>query len=245
MLVFMIPLKSARSAASWQRVSELFAGTIASVCAQTSGDYRAVVACHELPEGYFSHPKVEFIQIGHPPPPLSDRKARRVDKKRKLYAAFQRARHYSPNHVMFLDSDDLVSKRVAEYVAGRPAENGWYLRSGYIHCGNQERVHFERRRFHQWCGSSHIVRPELLEFRLRPGEALHYMHRFLVRDLKERNIRLSVLPFPGAMYRVSHGDNFHDHERLLWPENPCLGAVRRLLFQRAITPGIREEFGLD
>ena len=63
MLIFLIPRKSARVAVSWDRVSRLLSRTIASACRQTCGDFRVLVACHDIPAGDFSQPAVEFIPV--------------------------------------------------------------------------------------------------------------------------------------------------------------------------------------
>jgi hypothetical protein len=244
MLIFLIPLKSAQVAGSWERVRQLLSRTIASACAQTSPDFRVLVACHEIPAGDFSHPAVEFIQVEFPAPSPLDSSAMRVDKKRKLLLALRQAREYSPSHVMFLDSDDLVSNRLAEFVAAHSAENGWYIRSGYFYCERQRYLHLERRRFDQWSGSSHIVRPEHLGFLERMEDRLFFYHTKLTRDLLQQGKPIRPLPFKGAIYTISHRENFNDYERILWPDSPVRGILRRVICHRRITPEIRAEFGL-
>jgi hypothetical protein len=244
MLIFLIPLKSARVAVSWDRVSRLLSRTIASACRQTCGDFRVLVACHDIPAGDFSHPAVEFIPVEYPAPSPLDPTCMRVDKKRKLQIALHRALEYSPSHVMFLDSDDLVSRRLAEFVAAYPDEDGWYLQSGYFYCERQPYLHLERRRFDQWSGSSHIVRPERLGFLERMDERRFFYHTKLTRDLRKQGTPIRPLPFKGAVYVISHGDNLNDYERILWPKHPVPGALRRILWHRELTPDIREEFGL-
>lgn len=244
MLVFLIPFKSARAAAAWDRACRLLQRTVASACAQTSPSFRVVVGCHERPDGDFSHPALEFVEAGHPPPSPADPDDLRTDKRLKLLAALRRAREYAPDHVMFLDADDLVSRRLAAYSAAHPRAHGWYLRAGYFYCERQPRLHFERRRFDQWCGSSHIVRPEHLEFFAHNHGRPFYFHTRMTRDLRQQGTPVRPLPFPGAVYTISHGENFRDYERILWPRNPLLRPLRRILWHRALTPDIREEFGL-
>ncbi len=168
----------------------------------------------------------------------------RADKQHKHQVALRRAMEYSPSHVMFLDSDDLVSNRLAEFVAAHSSENGWYMPSGYFFCEQQPYLHLERRRFDQWCGSAHIVRPELLDFLPRWDDRLVFDHRQLARTMEERGTPLRPLPFKGAVYMVSHGENLNDYERLLWPSRSLVRPLRRVIFHRAITPRIRKEFGL-
>ena len=244
MLVFILPLKSALVADSWSRVSRLLARTLASACAQTSPDFRVIVACHEVPEGDFPHPKLEFIQVNHPAPSPSSPAEMRTDKQRKHSMALRRALAYSPSHVMFLDSDDLVSNRLAAFVTSHSPETSWYLRSGYFFCERQKYLHLERWRFDQWCGSAHIVRPEHLAFMNHSGDQLLLDHRRLTQELKQQGTPISPLPFRGAVYTIAHGDNFNDYEPDLWPLHPIWRPLRRMIFHRAITPQIRQQFGL-
>jgi hypothetical protein len=244
MLVFLIPLKSRNVSASWDQACRLFTRTLASACNQTSPDYRVVAVCHELPDCDVSSPRVELIQADYAPPSPSSRFDMRGDMQRKHRIALNRALEYAPSHVMFLDADDLVSNRLAEFVGHHSQVNGWYFRSGYFHCQHQKYLHLERRRFDQWCGSSHIVRPGLLEFMFGGGDQLVFDHRTLTEALAQRGSPIRPLPFKGAIYSVSHGENLNDYESILWPTHPLWRPVRRVLFHRRITPRIRGEFGL-
>jgi hypothetical protein len=62
--------------------------------------------------------------------------------------------------------------------------------------------------------------------------------------MEERGTSLRPLPFKGAVYMVSHGENLNDYEGLLWPSRTLMQPLRRMIHHRAITPRIREEFGL-
>jgi hypothetical protein len=244
MLAFVVPLKSARVAVSWERVQKMFLRTITSTCAQISPEFRVVVACHEIPESNFSHPKLEFVQVKHAAPSTPDPSSMRDDKKRKHLIALHRAMEYSPTHVMFLDSDDLVSNRLAGFVCSQAADVSWHLRSGYFCCERQSRLHLERWRFDKWCGSSHIVQVKHVPLIKSTEKALILDHSLLLARLRHNGAVSRPLPFPGAIYTVAHGDNFRNYESIVWPSHPVLRSLRRLLFHRAVTPQIREEFGL-
>jgi hypothetical protein len=71
-----------------------------------------------------------------------------------------------------------------------------------------------------------------------------FYHTKLTRDLRKQGTPIRPLPFKGAVYVISHGDNFNDYEHILWPKHPVSGALRRILWHRELTPDIREEFGL-
>lgn len=244
MLTFIVPLKSAQSEDSWEHVSRLFKRTIASACAQTSSEFRVVVVCHDIPDGNWTNPRLEIISVDHLDQPKPIQREMRKDVQRKRLIGLNRALELSPTHIMFLNSDDCVSKRLAEFVAHNPDSNGWYFRSGYFYSERQERLHLERWRYSQWCGSGHIVRPEHLDYLQQASGGFHILHTELTRELRQHGNPLQPLPFHGGVYCVSHGENFHDYEPILWPSHPLWRSVRRLVCHRALTPGIRDEFGL-
>jgi len=217
---------------------------VASTCAQTCPEFRVIVVCHEIPEGNWTNQKLEILQVQHPAPARSDLEEMRRDRARKNLVGLNRALELSAGHVMFVDCDDCVSNRLAGFVAQNSQENGWYIRSGFFYSERQKYLHLERWRFAQWCGSGHIVRPEHLNFIERSDKGLRLYHTKLTARLRQHNTPIRPLPFPGAIYAVSHGDNFWDYEPILWPGNPLLHGIRRVLFHRPLTPGIRDEFGL-
>ena len=54
----------------------------------------------------------------------------RGDKGRRVLAGMLHAR--SAGHLMIVDDDDFVSRRLASFVAANRAANGWYFRTGYV-----------------------------------------------------------------------------------------------------------------
>ncbi|MGH9674375.1 MAG: glycosyltransferase family A protein [Bryobacteraceae bacterium] len=243
MLAFVVPLKSARLAQSWPLVGKLLTRTLRSVCAQTCPDWRVIVACHEIPDVEVDDPRIEFLQVDFAPPgPEHDQ--RRGDKWKKQRAAVWRSRDYGAAHVMFLDSDDCVSNRLAAHVVAHPGAHGWFLRRGYFYRDGSKTVRFERWRFHKWCGSSHIFRPRLLGETREQLDAFYLGHLVMAERFRGIGAPLQPLPFPGAVYNMSHGENFYNHGLNVWPTRLWPRLVCRVLYHRAITDSIRAEFGL-
>jgi hypothetical protein len=204
LLAFVVPLKSAAVSNSWGQVTRLVERTVRSACAQACPEFRVIVVCHEVPEIGFEDQRLEFLAVGYPPPG-PDKAERRRDRGRKMLAGLWRALSYHPTHVMVLDADDCVSNRLAGYVAEHPDANGWYIAEGYFYREGMDTVHVERRRFHKWCGSSHILRPEFLELPAPSTEEWYLVHGDLVPRMRKRGTPLEPLPFPGAVYLISHG----------------------------------------
>ena len=244
MLAFVIPLKSAAVSSSWDQVTSLVRRTLRSACAQTCPEFRVIVVCHEVPEVGFGDHRLEFLPVGFPPPGPS-KEERRRDRGRKMLAGLWRALSYRPTHVMLLDADDCVSNHLAGHVAEHPDANGWYIAKGYFYREGMDTVHVERRRFQEWCGSSHIVRPEFLELPAPSTEEWYLVHSHIVRRMRKRGTPLEPLPFPGAVYLISHGENINDYSPILWPTNPVKRWLRQVLYYRPLTPVMRSEFGLD
>lgn len=234
---------SAQVANSWTKVTHLCARTVRSACAQTCPDFRVIIVCNEIPEIRFEHPNLEFMTIDFSPPGKATQE-RNKDKWRREFAGLRRSFTYHPSHVMMLNADDCVSKRLADHVARNQSANGWYLKKGYFHTDSQSLVHLERRRFHMWCGSSHILRPENMDLPEVYVETWCLLHRRTVALMHTRGTPIQPLPFPGAVYNVSHGENMYDYAPILWPGNPARRLARRVLFHRRLTPEIRAEFAL-
>jgi hypothetical protein len=113
---------------------------------------------------------------------------------------------------MVVDHDDLVSNRLAELVASAPEANGWFLDDGYIFSGGKEVYHYEHM-FHKLCGTSHIIRADLLKIPARVDDANSgYIrtwlgsHVFIKDDFEKQGTPLAPLPFTGAVYRMGHAD---------------------------------------
>ena len=243
MFVFVVPLKSARAAVSWEVVTRLVRRTLRSACAQTSPAFRVLVMCHEVPAVGFHDQRLEFLPVDFPPPG-PDVAERRRDKGRKVLRGLLRALTFAPCHAMILDADDCVSNRLVTHVARHSSANGWYFRKGYLYREGMETIRLERLRFHHWCGSSHIIRPEILDLPRGPVDSWYLKHKPLAAQLRANGSPLQMLPFPGAVYNVSHGDNFHHYAPILWPRSLLQRWIRRLVFDRQLTTAIREEFGL-
>lgn len=243
MLVFVVPLKSARSSRSWSCTTKLVTRTLASACNQDCPDFRVILVCTDALKLPFHDPRIEILPVELPEPD-SSLDAHRQDKGQKVLRGLLKAVDSQATHVMVLDADDCVSRRLAGHIAANPAANGWYLRRGYFHQEGRKTVHLARWRFHQWCGSSHILRPELLDLPDRPIADWYLTHGPIVRTMEERDRPLLPLPFPGAVYNVGHGENLNDWGPILWPSNSFLRLIRSVLWYRPLTECLRTEFGV-
>ncbi len=218
MLLFLVPLKSSKISNSWDKTCRLLERALKSMCAQTSADFRVLVVCHEQPDLEFQHPQIEFLSVDFPAPnPINYedkypmREARR-DKHRKVLTGLLHSHQHPPSHVMLVDADDLVSNSLAAFVSQNKTEPGWYIEKGFEYFEGSGQMFPITERFYGKCGSSHIVRFDILEKIAQTTSIEEIHHRFLhhqdVRKfVDQQGFSLSPLPFPGAVYITNHGDN--------------------------------------
>lgn len=215
-LTFLIPVRHPANARDWSQLKSNIAQTVASVAAQTHGDWRGLIIANTgsdlppLPERF----DVEWVDFA--PNAMHERKdaatkeefldAVRMDKGRRLLKGMLRAR--TSRFFMIVDDDDFVSARITRFVADRPDVNGWTVRRGYI-WSDGGKLLLEENDFNRFCGTSLIVRsdayglpasfdeatPEFIKSMIGSHQKIHGL-------LAERGVHLQDLPFRGAIYRV-------------------------------------------
>ena len=246
MLLFVIPLKSAKISKNWLQRSRIFERCLKAACNQTSDQFRVIVVCNEKPEIQFSHPAVEFLQVDFLPPEKEKHPIAKglTDKGRRVLRGLIHARdsdiHYS--HAMLVDADDCVSNRLAEFIERHRDCHGWYLSSGYKYREGESSIYIKRMAFYRMSGTANILRfdlldlPELPEYNRGYGYYKFYLNHQKVKSIMaERGTALKSLPFPGAAYILSTGDNMSgndDHLSFNW------------FNRKKLTPAIVAEFGL-
>ena len=253
MIAFLIALKSAKASNSWESVCRLFERTIRSVCQQTDSDFKAIVVCNEIPDIQFDHPSLHYIQVDFAPP--SNYEGKQVDRAKKIMVGLRYARQFSPTHVMFVDADDCISRRIAAFANQHPNADGWYVNSGYVYQEGSRWIYYRKSDFQKWCGTCHIIRFDRCPIPDReddyPKNLLEYYaganHRNIKSILQQRGTLLSPLPFPGTVYIIGHGDNnyqagfgsIHNANR-----GNLLFKIKELLKFRPVSRSLKEEFGL-
>lgn len=258
MLVFVVPVRHPGTVPDWAAVQARLHETARSIAAQDSRAWRAVVvaqagaALPSLPAGF----EVRRVDVA-PPEVAPDAtqqeryEAVRADKGRRVLAALPGTA--GGDHVMTVDYDDWVSRRLAGTVEGHDGP-GFYLGRGWRYDGGRFLSPVEA--FHRVCGSSLIVRRSLLDVPDDVGQAgegavrRHLgSHRFLPGDLQERGTPLALLPYRGAVYRVGVAGSVTG----AWGTAQWLSPrqlrhprayARRLAALRPVRPAHRREFGL-
>lgn len=244
-VTFGLPLRSQRSTQNWTQISALFDATLRSILAQTDGDFRVILACHEVPDvPGLDDARVTTVQADFPAPvTFADQM---VDKamKRRLVGATLRAQ--GGGYLMMVDADDLVSNQLVAFVRRDASPHGYILKSGYELDAGTGRMRIAPR-FDQLCGTSAIVhfREADLPIAVQGPKAGFYLsftsHTEYESNAREHNRPLVPLPFPGAVYVMNHGENHS-------VQAGNVGWKRKLLRQfiggKPPVRALREEFGI-
>jgi len=215
MLIFIVPVKSLQlSRLSWELSSKILERCIQSICNQTSLDFQILIVHHEKPVMTLNHPQVDYIQVDFPIPSWAEHSSPYRDKGRKLWTGLNYARQLNPTHVMCVDSDDCLNRNLVEFVNQNPDQNGWYISDGYEYPDGSGRVYHRKKKFHLKCGTSHIIRWELMlpfaDLKFDEITDKFLWHQDMVRLFAEQETPLSPLPFDGAVYISDTGEN-HDN----------------------------------
>jgi len=234
MLVFIIAVKHPARSRSYEWVTELLRQTLASVEAQTDRKFATIVVSNKRPQWASSGKNRLFVEVNFPPAPLPSSVDEEyswsyLDKGAKNAVGLLHARQFNPTHVMFVDADDFVSRRLAEHVRLNPSAPGWYFESGLMYSG-QFKIAEVRDRFWSYCGTSHVLRYDLLPVGIDLSAAMSFesvlnsLERFYIQRilgchldyssyLAKRGLELASLPFKGAVWHTDTGENV---SRLWW-----------------------------
>ena len=246
-LTFVIPFRSRPTAGDWKHVSALACGTIRSALGQSVHTSQVILACRERPAGLTEDSRLTILSEDFPlPEPGKDELK---DKYRKIQRALVELRRRPDGHVMLLDADDLVSRRLARWVNSHSSVDAWIFQHGYFHSHGFPLV-YRSDDFHLYCGSSAIVRhraddlPESMDTPKSEIPLLAHGHHRMAEWLRSRDdMVVQDLPFPGTVYRTGHGGNWSDFDfRKSGDRRTRLG---RLAGLRPISRRLRCEFGLS
>jgi hypothetical protein len=168
-------LRSQAVSSHWAYHVWLLQRTLDSFLAQSNSSFRVGVVCHEVPDiPQLRHPKVSALPVAFAPPARNNDEMC-ADKVLKLTVGVEWALQGRSDYVMFVDGDDLASRRIADFVSQHKGEHGWYSDSVYCYRygGHVVRRHNEPP---DSSGPTVVVRTDALRFS-DPADSSEFWHK--------------------------------------------------------------------
>lgn len=260
MLTFIIPVRHPSGVADWATAKQHLAETLASLHNQTSDAYEIYVVANRGTDLPPLGAKARLVEVDTDPMRLPAEKTGggyltlvRYDKGWRVMAGLVAAR--PQGHVMVVDYDDLVSRKLAAYVDRYPKRAGWFIRSGWLF-EDDGRICPLGRGFNAYCGTSLIFRARWLKIpkRLEDADSGYVMamfgsHRAAITRFADMGRPLQPLPFAGAAYRLGHANATSRTGGIeAWLDKYFANRQRRQAAMRAhieqVTPLFAEAFGI-
>ena len=243
MVTFIICVKHYKNCHSYETTWKLLENTLVSVCNQTDENFNVIVVSNKTLDDFSNHPKiknVKFIEVDWDPPSSSDswqinKQVRfqvganqiRKDRGTKyILALSQVQRVNNENHyVMFVDADDFIHKKLAEYVNNSDKD---FLKivKGYK-LGKWNTFKFMHKfKFNDVCGTCNITKVELLKERINLDnikinsaqcDVLQTTSDYYLKNIigahpisfsyfEDKGYSGGVVPFFGAIYNCTHNE---------------------------------------
>ena len=175
---------------------------------------------------------------------------RMMDKSRKITLGCEMAKSLGCTYLMGVDSDDLVSWKLASFVSSYSGQDlpGWRIMKGFVYEENAS-IAVKNKNIWQMNGSTHIIRADLVKipdfksnfnlFDYSLFQSHVYTYQRLVDFEKEK---LEEVPFYGVIYLI-HNNNYSEVKNII-SANSLKLLLKKLLFGKLVTKKLREEFGL-
>lgn len=261
-LTIIIPIRHQDNAPNWDSTVKNLKQTMRSISAQTDGLWRCIIVANygavlpEMQKGF------EVCRVDFPPNKLHAQDSAykeefyesiRADKGLRILAGILYARKLT--YLMVVDDDDLINSKLADYVNSHIGDNGWYINRGFV-WGDGGNIIMDYFGFHLFCGTSHIVRADLIKLPSNLESAdIDYVkmmlgsHVRIKEELAKGGTPLSPLPFHGAIYRIGHQNSHSKSKALLhhffmhkWLLKDPKELFRRLMSLRFINKSKRSSF---
>jgi hypothetical protein len=263
MLGFVVPIKPQSVSKDWQQDNRMLERTVRSICGQISDRFMLVIVHHEKPEINFQHPAINYLPFPLPSICIdqfedkevalrdygADYAEKMMDKSRKTLYGAQTAMERGCDYIMAVDSDDLVSNRLARYVCEHRGScvAGWRITKGYLYQEGSPLV-LRQPNIQNINGSTHIIRKDLVKIPDFGSTKIVDFNLFEAHGSawgRLRDIHHALLldyPCPGVIY-VMHKNNFSDVLSIV--NKNLLKTVYMNVFRgQLLTKKIRKEFGL-
>jgi hypothetical protein len=228
MLIFCVPLRAKEISKDWDKVVMLFNRTLESIYNQSNPNFRVYIACHQIPSlNKVYDDRVQFIVVKTKIPvtylDMMD------DKDSKIYTCQNAARKYlieqkmGGAYFMNVDSDDLVSRRISDFVSTTATKSVYTSKYGFIYFEGNTYMK-KARRLERTCGSCFII---YLKIDQLPQNDQGYLSNNIDKcpftphhsDIRHNLVEVKkwshgYVPFPTTIYIVNNVNvsNFANHQ---------------------------------
>lgn len=228
MIGFIVPIKPKRFSKNWNRENLLLDRTLQSIHNQVDQAFKIYIVYTDIPAVSLQSDAIEYIPFTLPFVstaaiadyeskvkrwmPDADYAAKMFDKGRKIMLACHKAKADGCRYLMSVDSDDLISNRIAGIAnAAESSEPGWVIRNGYI-CIEKWGILLRKKNINALNGSTNIVNSNLVPLPDMQSNIFYDFnffegHGYLYRRLIEMyNVKLKELPFEGVIYTINENN---------------------------------------
>ncbi|MGN6296288.1 MAG: hypothetical protein ACTHM7_05860 [Ginsengibacter sp.] len=263
MLAFVVPIKSKAVCKDWDYELKLLERTARSICNQTNRYFKMIIVHNEKPKINFNHENIIYVDFPYPfvtADKIEDFDSyvqkyynkeyseKMLDKGKKISFGCKIAQQYNCSYIMAVDSDDLVSNKLAEYVNQQGSDNaGWRIRKGFVYEEGNFHVTKNKRIF-GINGSTHIISSKIItipdfERNIFWNFNLFEAHGYTRQRLKDYNkVELQEIDFYGIIY-VVHKNNY-SNIRKITSDLTLKNVVKKIIRGKLITKELSLEFGL-
>ena len=247
MLLTIIPFIAKGVANDWQEAIACLNRTLRSILGNPERDLRAMVICQDRPP-LKVHDERYLLDTRHPKPEKQDVMAKYRDLGAKIVEAFEAARDLSPEYVMLVDADDLISNTLASYVFQRPSFDAFCLKRGYK--WREGSSHFTLLHyFNQVCGTAFVWRFNKRLFPAYLGKSYakricDQAHNFVEAAMDAERLQVDKIYQPKAVYVTGHSNHMYAGYYQSTLKCRIKDFVLSPWRNQKLTPELKAEFGL-
>lgn len=264
MIGFVVPIKPKLVSKDWAYDNLLLERTARSVCAQTDQNFRLIIVYNELPVIGFSHPNIIFVHYPFPRVAADEIEdlenyvlkyykkeyaEKMMDKGKKIHYGCKIAIEAGCNYIMGVDSDDLVSNKLAEFVNRNAHSNkpGWRITKGFIY-EEDSRMLVKKTDIQNINGSTHIIRKDLITIPDFSSNLFWNYNLFEAHGYTYGRIRdfhhelLDDYPFFGIIYIV-HKNNYSNILQLTKAFS-IKNVLKKIVRGKFLSKSIKREYNL-
>jgi hypothetical protein len=263
MIGFVVPVKPKNVSKDWDYDNLLLERTARSICAQTDDHFRLVIVYNDLPDIIYNHPNIIFAHYPFPFVGVDEIEdldyvlkyhsreyaEKMMDKGKKIHFGCKKAIEAGCDYMMGIDSDDLISNKIAAFVHKHAANNkaGWRIKKGFIY-EEDTNILIKKYDIQNINGGTHIIRKDLITipdftsnlfWNYNLFEAHGYTY-FRIRDF--HNELLEDYPSFGMIYIV-HKNNYSNILELT-KAITLKNIVKKILRGKFLSGNIRREYQL-